>query len=396
MIAIRKYGFVFSLVAGLIGCCSTHAQVISSFGETPATNAAARRPVISSTTGTTYYGNQEEASDASPSDASPSDASPSDVAADSTYQPAGDGTTYYGCDSYGATSCGSCPTACGGGCGAGCDGCGIGGDYFGCNLLKRSDHCFGDFISPMTNPVFFEDPRNLTEVRFIFLNHEVPSDAGGGHVRLYALQLRAKLAENLSLIATKDGYINSTNPLIGDGWADISLGLKFNLWKDACCGRMLSTGITYIAPWGSTNSLQGNGDGEFNLFASGGSRLGSRSHWLSAAGWRLPVDTQAASTSLYWSNHFDVQVSQRAYLLTEVNWYHWSNSGTGGIAGVEGLDLFNLGSEGVTGNDIITGAVGGKFKPSQHTEIGLAYEVPITDRRDIIQNRLTFDLILRY
>ena len=263
-------------------------------------------------------------------------------------------------------------------------------------LIKPSDHCFDDFISPMTNPVFFEDPRNLTEARFIFLNHEVPDDAGGGFVRLYALQLRAKLTENLSLIATKDGFIDSTNPLITDGWADINLGLKLNLFKDACRGRLLSAGVTYIAPWGSTNALQGNGDGEFNLFVSGGSRIGNRSRWLSAGGWRLPVDTQAASTSIYWSNHFDVQVAQRAYLLTEVNWYHWTNSGTGGILGVEGLDLFNLGSEGVTGNDIVTGAIGGKFKPSCHTEIGLAYEVPITDRRDIIRNRFTFDLILRY
>ncbi len=38
------------------------------------------------------------------------------------------------------------------------------------DLLLPSDECYKDFISPMTNPVFFEDPRMLTEARLIYLN----------------------------------------------------------------------------------------------------------------------------------------------------------------------------------------------------------------------------------
>ena len=37
--------------------------------------------------------------------------------------------------------------------------------------ILPSDHCFDDFISPMTNPVFVEDPRTLTEARLIYLRH---------------------------------------------------------------------------------------------------------------------------------------------------------------------------------------------------------------------------------
>lgn len=73
----------------------------------------------------------------------------------------------------------------------------------------------------MTNPVFFEDPRTLTEARLIFLNHKVPGAAAGGNVKLVACQLRAALTYRLSIIATKDGFIMSSNPLIDDGWADI-------------------------------------------------------------------------------------------------------------------------------------------------------------------------------
>ena len=31
------------------------------------------------------------------------------------------------------------------------------------DLIKQSDHCFDSLISPMTNPVFFEDSRHLPE-----------------------------------------------------------------------------------------------------------------------------------------------------------------------------------------------------------------------------------------
>ena len=100
------------------------------------------------------------------------------------------------------------------------------------DIVAEGGHCFSDFISPMTNPVFFEDPRNLTELRAIFLDHKVPAAAGDGDVQLYALQVRARLSENVSLIATKDGYVTSSNPLVNEGWADLSLGLKFNLLRD--------------------------------------------------------------------------------------------------------------------------------------------------------------------
>ena len=71
-------------------------------------------------------------------------------------------------------------------------------------------------------------------------------------------------------------------------------------------------------------------------------------------------------------------------------------SGAGGVPGLEGGDLINLGSTGVAGNDIVTGAIGGKYKPTDYTEIGVAWEVPLTDRRDVLDNRLTVDWIIRY
>jgi hypothetical protein len=273
----------------------------------------------------------------------------------------------------------------------------LGAGLFGRGLIKKSDHAFDSFISPMTNPIFFEDPRNVTEARAIFLQHKVPLAAGSGDVQVYAVQLRARLTENVSLIATKDGYIKSTNPLVEDGWADLSVGLKFNLIRNAAQQRLLSGGFTFEVPTGEADPLQGNGDGELNLFLTGGMQLGCKSHWLSASGFRLPMNTTDESQSFYWSNHVDYRVRRGVYLLSELNWYHWTKSGQDGpLPGVEGLDLINLGSPGVTGNDIVTGAAGVKFKPNGHNEIGVAFEFPLTERRDIIDNRLTVDWIIRY
>ncbi|MCE3014495.1 MAG: hypothetical protein ACK56W_21240 [Pirellula sp.] len=34
---------------------------------------------------------------------------------------------------------------------------------FGHGWIKPSEDCYDDFISPMTNPVYFEDPRQLRQ-----------------------------------------------------------------------------------------------------------------------------------------------------------------------------------------------------------------------------------------
>lgn len=360
------------LFAGANAACAGYAQINLSDASLSRQNPAPIvRPASTVGTGTPTVGGQnwlrQDAAVA---------AQPAPVAAPVASPAVGQSWTSGGCE-----SCGT----------GGCDDCQVG---FG--LLRPSEGCFDCFISPISNPVFFEDPRNLTEARFIFLNHQVPTAAGGGNVQLYALQLRAALSKNVSLIATKDGFVTSSNPLIDDGWADLSAGLKFNLLRDPQAQRLLSSGFTFEMPTGMARTLQGNGDGELNLFLTGGQRFGGRNQVLSAAGYRIPMNSTDESQVFYWSNHLSRQLTGRMYALTEFNWYHWVQSGQDGLAGVEGLDLFNLGSTGVTGNDIVTQAVGLKFKPHNRSEVGFAYEFPLTERRDIIEDRVNINWIWRY
>lgn len=275
-------------------------------------------------------------------------------------------------------------------------------------IIKPSDHCFDDFISPMINFVYFEDPRTLTELRPIFLSQSVPDTIGngipaGGSAQLYAMQFRIALTERLSIIAPKDGYIvDNTNgaldTLLDDGWADVTAGLKYNLIRDTETGTLLSAGGVYEIPMGSRRALQDIADGEFHFFATGGQRLfDGNAHVLSAVGYRTPVDGSVQQASIHWSNHFDVKLTNRLYAFTECAWWHVVDEAEAGAAlGVSGQDLFNLSSSDVAGNDLVTQNVGLRYKPKSNIETGIAYEFPLTEFKDIIEDRIMLDLIVRY
>ena len=302
-----------------------------------------------------------------------------------------------------------CDSAC---CDSACDDCDAGSDCC-CDclteLIRPSDRCFDDFISPMIDFVHFEDPRNVTELRPIFVHHRFPKALGplgvpaGGSLQLFALQFRFALTERLSLIAVKDGYaIDSSEGALGglldSGWADVTAGLKYNLLRNVKTGTLLSAGFTYEIPMGSEQTLQAVADGQFHFFASGGQRFcDGKAHFLSSVGLQLPVDQTAQSTTGHWNNHLDYRVHDKLYLFTESSWWHWLDEAEVGNAfGVSGLDLLNLPDTAVEGNDVVTHNVGLKIKPNRNTEFGLAYEFPLTGFEDIIRDRWTMDAIFRY
>ena len=274
--------------------------------------------------------------------------------------------------------------------------------------IRKSDHCFDDFISPMINFVYFEDPRTLTELRPIYVAHYVPPTVGNGisadgNVQLYAAQFRLALTDRLSLIAVKDGFIvdetrGALGGLLSDGWADVTAGLKYNVIRDPQQGRLLSVGGTYEIPIGQDRALQSVGDGEFHFFATGGQRLAcGNAHILSSVGYRFPVDGDVQSAAIHWSNHFDVRLNQKTYLFTELAWWHWVDAAENGAPlGISGQDLFNLSASDVEGNDLVTQNVGIKLKPRNNVEAGVAYEFPLTAFRDVIDGRFQAEIIFRY
>lgn len=276
------------------------------------------------------------------------------------------------------------------------------GRLFG--LFARSDYAFSDFISPASNPLFFEDPRTLTEVRVHFANQWIPGDNPvfqGGNAQFAAAQVRVALTQRLSVIATKDGYLwlNPGNPAVADseGTADVAAGLKYNLIRNAYSQTIVSVGGTFELDSGAHRVFQGRGDGEFHLFSSAGQAFFDNiAHWTMGSGLRLPANGSTRSTMFYWSNQWDVKLTDRFYVLSGLNWFHYLDGGNALPVNFEGMDLFNLGSNNVAGNDIVTSSVGLRYRFGRMNETGICYEVPLTDRRDLLESRLYADMCIRF
>jgi hypothetical protein len=266
----------------------------------------------------------------------------------------------------------------------------------------ESDHAFPNFIGPMTNPILSKDPRSMTEARFLFINNNLPPDhaLGGGDFQVYALQLRAALTDRLTLIADKDGIasINAHGLAHQTGLLNMNFGLRYLVVRDVENQFLWSVGGTYEPPMGERNVFENHGNGVLSLFTTVGKEVDCKWHFLNTFGYQFGLDTDENSGFFYNSLHIDRQVCGRFYPLFEINWFHYTQGGDRGLPRVlgEGDGLLNLGTTGVAGNDLVTGAIGLKAKVGDHAETGVAWEVPLSNRKDLIDNRLVFDFIVRY
>ncbi len=292
--------------------------------------------------------------------------------------------------------CGSC-----GDCGCGCDDeccdnglCGK--RLFG--LLLPSDHCFDRFISPVSNPFFFEDPRSLTEARGIFIDNKLPNAIGGPEAQIWAAQFRGRITENVSVIAPRLAYWSFPNggtdtPI---GFMSAPVGVKYNFVRDVERQLLVSGGITYFIP-GSSRSYSNFGDGDLHFFLTGGKQLYDHAHWLSGTGFRIPLDNSWGTQMWYWSNQWDYELPRHIYPLVGLNWYHFMRSSNLGLTGpITGLDLVNLPAGAVAGRNVVTSVVGLRWKPTGNFEMGGGYEFALTQNEDILSRRAYADVIFRY
>ncbi len=276
-------------------------------------------------------------------------------------------------------------------------------DCCDCRGPLESDRCFPRFVGPISNPVLAKDPRSLTEARLLFINNWSPDDhpvLGDGTFQVLAAQVRVALSERLTFIADKDGY-TFIQPAAGahrDGWMNMAAGFKYTLVRDVENQFLVAAGMMYEFQTGEANVFQSHGDGIFTFFGTIGKEIGEVNHIIANVGYQLPVDGSDNSAMFYTSLHFDRQIAGWLYPLVELNWYRYTSGGNRGIPAIvgEGDGLINFGTTGVAGNNVVTTALGVKAMFSQHLESGIAYEFPISDRKDLIQGRLLVEMIIRY
>lgn len=279
---------------------------------------------------------------------------------------------------------------------------------------------FSSARRPISNPTLFDLALPTTNVHPILIYHALPdrinTTAGplalGGEVQVFALQLEFAVNDRLSLVATKDGYVDfKPDATLSEesGFANLGAGLKYAFLLDPVAGHAVSGTATVEVPTGNHDVFQGEGDGSLNLLLSG---LKLVDDWQFAAGggFVLPFSDQQ-STSSWVSAHASYEVTPWFIPLVEVNWFHVLDSGDGqfsfnshaggavpAIAEFEGGDFFNLGAaNSVTNRDFVTAAVGFRSRLSESLDLGLAYEIPLTDDEDsVMDERITLDLVWKF
>ena len=277
-----------------------------------------------------------------------------------------------------------------------------------------------DLRRPMTNPTLFDLAVPSTNIRPIFAYHALPdfvnTTAGdlpvGGDVQVYALQLEYALSDRLSLVATKDGYIdfNPDATLSSEsGFANLGGGLKYAFLLDPSAGHALSGSMTFEFPTGNSDVFQGAGDGAVNLILSGVKTI-DQWQFAGGAGVTIPFSDQQA-TSSFVSTHASYEVTPWFIPLVELNWFSVLDAGDGRrafnsqaggvvpvIAEFEGFDFFNIGAGNAEENrHLVTAAVGFRSQITDSIQTGVAYEIPLTsEENSVIESRLTLDLVWRF
>ena len=255
-------------------------------------------------------------------------------------------------------------------------------------------------ISPVSNPLFFEDPLIHSEIRPLFVQHNIDSSFAtkGGNARVYAIQLRYALTERLALIATKDGYIEF-NPKAGlkhaGGFGDLAAGVKYALIDKPDSQFILTPGVKVNLPTGNQSVFQGTGKGEWDVFASTEKGFGDF-HLIANVGLRLPNDWDANTAQAHYSLQADYYVCQYFIPFANANAFTILSNGKGLGLTTEGFDLINFGSSNASGRTMA--AVGGGFRSRllKDLDMGFAYEVGVTTPHGLFGDRFTVDFIWRF
>jgi hypothetical protein len=274
---------------------------------------------------------------------------------------------------------------------------------------------FEGFQKPIVAPFLFEDPFITTGVYPYYVWHAFPGSSvfRGGEIHVAAVQLRVALTERVAFIATKDGraWLRPDLPLLDndEGWFNLAGGFKVSLFEDEEQQLAVATSLRYEAPSGSSSIFQGRGDGLILPSLSIAKGFGDL-HLIADVGGTVPIDGRAESSNIFWHLYGDYRVAKHFQPFVQWSAIHWTGSGDGrlgirlangvtlpldtvqdalGTGRFEGADVVNLGSRGVSGQDLYTWAVGAHVPITERVVLSAAYERQIGHRRGIFQQRVT-------
>lgn len=288
---------------------------------------------------------------------------------------------------------------------------------------------FDRYHMPVSNPIYHGDARNVTMARPIYLYQNLPDEVVGrvggtdlnvpvgGKVNGFALQASYAFNERFSFVAVKDGFVDcepDETLSSHDGWADIAAGLQYSFLYHPENQYILTGRIVYEMPTGSDDVFQGNGDGNFApsiLFLKGYGDV----QFSGTLGFVIPVESDEENTLFYDSWHLSYAVTNWFRPLVELNHFYVLNAGdrkipanglgalgtsgeddlVAGLATFNGCDIINLGGENNDENrNLVTLALGARFRATDWLDFGAVYEFPLTDEEEsMMDDRFLVDAV---
>ena len=272
------------------------------------------------------------------------------------------------------------------------------------------------YVPNISNPLFNETPFITSEIRPIFIYHDIPESfpnvpgiEGGGNIIIGALQARLALSERLGFIATSDGYADANFDGLPDesGFVNVAVGLKYSVFQDLDKNAAVSAGLRYQIPVQELSTagieFQAAGAGFINPFITAATDLSDfgldKAHVQASAGLNIAFDQDAETSLFHFSLGTNYELFDNFFPTFEVNGFVPIIDGerfTGPVLGeLNGADLANFGSD--SRDPSITLAGGARYRFTDNAIGGLAIEGQVTDRTSGLFNwRLTADLVLHF
>ncbi len=258
---------------------------------------------------------------------------------------------------------------------------------------------YDDFVMPVGNFIYFEDPFITTDLRLAYVYHDIPDDSvlRGGQIHVIAAQIRIALSERLALIATKDGYtwIDTHITSEGEGWNDFTLGLKYAFHSNPEEQFLISGGIRWELANGSSAALQG-GSQELSPFIAM-AKGWDRCHFLGTLSGRIPTNRHSGNYSLIWNLHLDYALTETFRPLIEVHGIHWLSNGNRLPFSTDYLDVGSIGASEAAGRDFFSAGLGFRWQAMENISVGLVYEFPLESAsQHLMQQRVTLNTVISF
>lgn len=284
--------------------------------------------------------------------------------------------------------------------------------------LLTGNHNFPNFINFISNPLQSIDPRAVTAVYPIFGSAWVSNTPPipDGNFQLLGPAFTVALSDRLAIGLNQGGYAfaqfsrNQLNALAlldpqgrfrdiegggnREGWLNLGGFVQYTLLADVEDQFLVTGGVRWEAPCGSTEMFQGHGPLHLGPYLTAGKEFGEF-HVLATAGYNFPAGPGNDVSKVFYGNlHLDRRLLGWLYPLVEFNCIYHQNSVPFGLPTEIGfVDFGNFESQG----NLVTLAAGANaVLIPERLEIGAVYSTPVASQHNFDMNGFLVKMTLRY